>query len=216
MNTDILAVYTDEAPPMIAEFSDAIWRRAHIHHLAGDWRGDPAPSQLDTEARILWTDEYIFIGFTCAYTELDADSDDEVDVSEERPALWDRDVCEAFIRSPIEPAETNYLEFEVAPTGQWCDLKIDRARMTHDWQWRSRMQTAAAIDEERKQWCALMAIPFDCFGTGPQAGEIWAGNLFRVSRLGGERRYLAYSPTLTERPNYHVPGRFVRWRFSRK
>lgn len=211
---DIIAVYTAEAPPIAADFSTAVWQSAVVHKLPADWRGGPAPAELDTETRILWTNSDLYIGFNCAYTELDADADDDVDVSVERYALWERDVCEAFIRSPAEPAATSYLEFEVAPTAQWCDLRIDRVRSRNDWQWQSGMKTAAAIDRPAGRWRALMAIPFACFGTRPEAGEDWMGNLFRISRVEGRRCYLAWSPTYTDLPNFHVPERFVRWRFS--
>lgn len=211
---NIVALYTAEAPPIAADFSRSVWQSAVAHKLQTDWRGRPAPAELDTEIRILWTNTDLYIGFTCAYTELDADADNEIDVSVERYALWERDVCEAFIRSPAEPAATSYLEFEVAPTAQWCDLRIDRARLHHDWEWRSGMKTAAAIDRRGSRWHALMAIPFACLGARPEVGQNWMGNLFRISRIEGERRYLAWSPTYTDRPNFHVPERFVRWRFS--
>jgi hypothetical protein len=58
-----------------------------------------------------------------------------------------------------------------------------------------------------------MAIPFDAFGTRPQVGEVWRANLFRIGRYHGQRQYLAFSPTLTEIPNFHVPEKFVDLRF---
>ena len=58
-----------------------------------------------------------------------------------------------------------------------------------------------------------MAIPFDAFGCKPQPGDVWHANLFRVSRLGGERQYLALAPTFTEKPNFHVAEAFVKLRF---
>jgi hypothetical protein len=160
---------------------------------------------LRTNARILWNSDEIFFGFECEYTEIDADQD--FDLNEERHALWDRDVCEAFIRSPLERQERVYKEFEVAPTGQWCDLLVDRLSLTHDWKWRSGMRTASRIDE--KIWRAVMAIPFAAFGIRPVKGDIWNANLFRISRLDGERQYLAYSPTFTEIPAFHAPEAFV-------
>jgi len=208
---EIIAVHTAQSPPLTLDFDNQIWAPAHLHPLEYDWRGAKAPGELQTVARLLWTDEELFIGFTCSFTELDID--EEFSTSVERHALWDRDVCEAFIRSPLEIAATSYLEFEVAPTGQWCDLRVDRAQMTHDWEWQSGMRTAGKIDDRKKEWRVLMALPFTCFGTAPKAGHEWAANLFRVSRLRGERIYLAYSPTGTERPNYHVPERFVNLRF---
>ena len=59
-----------------------------------------------------------------------------------------------------------------------------------------------------------MAIPFSAFEIAPQVGDEWEANLFRISRLNGVRQFLAYSPTLTEKPNYHVPEKFVKLKFE--
>ena len=160
---------------------------------------------------VLWSQWEIFFGFECGYAELDID--EEFDPNEERHALWDRDVCEAFVRSPVEPHEKHYREFEVAPTGQWCDLIVDRSKMLADWQWRSGMRTASEIIESEKIWRVAMAIPFDAFGCEPRTNDLWHANLFRVSRSGGERQYLALSPTFTEKADYHVAEAFVKLRF---
>jgi hypothetical protein len=58
-----------------------------------------------------------------------------------------------------------------------------------------------------------MAIPFAAFGRQPELGEIWSANLFRISRFYGERQFLAFSPTYTEQPSFHVPERFVNLHF---
>lgn len=212
MNVDeIIAVYC-KAPQLTVHFHNDSWRRAHRLAIDRDWRGDAAPDELRTTAMVLWSELEILFGFECHYSELDID--EEFDLNDERYALWDRDVCEAFIRSPIEPHEKHYREFEVAPTGQWCDLIVDRAQMQSDWRWRSGMRTACAIIDSEKIWRVAMAIPFDAFGCKPQPEDVWRANLFRVSRVNGERRYLALSPTFTETPNYHAPEYFVRLRFS--
>jgi hypothetical protein len=213
MSVKEIAVLFQPAPvPLNTDFSNPCWRRAAPIGITRDWRGEAAPSELWTAARALWTGDALYFGFECGYTELDMD--EEPDLTEERYALWDRDVCEAFVRSPLEPEEKVYKEFEVAPTGQWCDLKVDRTRMEHDWAWQSGMQTAHEIDQAARIWRAVMAIPFDAFGVQPQRGDIWHGNLFRISRFRGERQYLALSPTLTEQPNFHVPERFITLRFA--
>jgi alpha-galactosidase len=202
----ICAVF-DPDPQLTTDFSQAGWCQAPLLAIAREWNGEAAPAELRTTARVLWSPNELLFGFECAYTELDVD--ERFDVQEERHALWDRDVCEAFVRSPREPHVQSYREFEVAPTGQWCDLLVDRARMWSDWQWKSGMRTAAEIAPDARCWRVAMAVPFSAFGGAPAAGEIWHANLFRISRLRGERRYLALSPTFTAAPNYHVAACFV-------
>lgn len=208
---EIIAVFCP-SPQLNVDFHDECWRGAHHLVIDRNWRGEEAPVKLKTTAMVLWNEREIFFGFECGYTELDVD--EEFDVRDERYALWDRDVCEAFVRSPVEPSEKHYREFEVAPTGQWCDLIVDRSRMLADWRWRSGMRTACEINESEKIWRAAMAVPFDAFGCTPQANDLWDANLFRVSRSGGERQYLALSPTFTEKPNFHVADAFVKLRFA--
>ncbi|MFN7926659.1 MAG: carbohydrate-binding family 9-like protein [Blastocatellia bacterium] len=206
---EIIAVFQSSLPLLNLDFAAPHWQAAVVHPIAQTWCGEAAPTALTTTARVLWTPEEIVFGYECAYTELDVDV--EFDVNEERHALWDRDVCEAFIRSPLESDHRIYKEFEVAPTGQWVDLQINRIDLTHEWRWQSGMKTAAQIGAEK--WRAAMVIPFSAFGIAPKLGDVWAANLFRVSRWHGERQFLAYAPTFTEKPSYHVPERFVALRF---
>lgn len=207
---EIIAVFCPSAR-LTVDFYDDCWRKARRMAIDRNWRGEEAPAELETTAMVLWSEREIFFGFECGYTELDID--EEFDAQAERYALWDRDVCEAFVRSPAEPSEKHYREFEVAPTGQWCDLIIDRSRALADWRWRSGMRTASEIIRPEKVWRVVMAIPFDAFGCEPGANDMWRANLFRVSRSGGERQYLAFSPTFAEKPNFHVPEAFVTLRF---
>ncbi len=199
------------SPALTTDFSRDCWQRAEPLTISRNWQGNAAPPELHTTARVVWNETEILFGFECGYTELNVD--EVFDVNEERHALWDRDVCEAFIRSPLEPHEKYYREFEVAPTGQWCDLLVDRSLMWSDWEWKSGMRTVSEIIEAEKVWRVAMAIPFSAFGCTPKPGDVWHGNLFRISRLWGERQYLTYSPTFTEKPNFHVAENFVPLRF---
>lgn len=211
MTEALIAAHTIAEPTLEAGFESALWAGARPIIIDRIWQGDAAPPELQTTARLLWTDDELIVGFQCLFTELDID--DDYDLTVERHGLWDRDVCEIFVRSPNEPATTTYKEFEVAPTGQWCDLKIDRLTRVHDWEWKSGMRTATGIDREGLIWRATMALPFAAFGERPSVGDEWCGNLFRVSRFRGERVYLAYSPNNSERPNFHVPESFVKIEF---
>ncbi len=208
----VTAHFESDPPPLTADLTVRAWQAAAAFPIDRTWRGDPAPLGLETTARVLWTAEHLWFAYECRFAELDMDSD--YDTTTERVALWDRDVCEAFVRSAVEPRPDSYKEFEVAPTGQWCDLVIHRPRVEVDWRWQSGMETAAEIDLASGVWRAVMRIPFAAFGATPQAGDRWQVNLFRISRVRGERHYLAYAPTGTDTPDFHRPECFVPLQFS--
>ena len=207
----LVARFAGIAPPLTADFTARVWRDASPVSVNLLWNGAPAPAELSTTAVLLWTATDLWVGFTCGYTELDIDA--ETDPTNERHGLWERDVCEMFVRSPREPHAASYKEFEVAPTAQWCDLAIRQPRVDVDLEWQSGMRTAAAIEPATVTWRAVMVLPFSAFGVTPRAGDRWHANLFRIARMAGERRYLAYAPTGTAVPDFHVPDRFVALNF---
>lgn len=208
----ITARFQSEPPPLAADLTHPAWQRAAAYPIDRSWRGDKAPPGLDTTARLLWTASHLWCAFDCRYIELDADT--EFDPTVERHALWERDVCEAFVRSPNEPHRDSYKEFEVAPTGQWCDLAIHRPRVDVDIEWQSGMETAALVEPDDARFRVVMRIPFAAFGTAPEVGDRWHANLFRIARVDGTRQYLAFAATGTPVPDFHVPERFVELVFA--
>lgn len=202
----LIAPFRD-APPPVAALDAPAWHDVPASAIAQTWRGDPAPAGLGTTAQLLWTRDALWIRFTCVYTELDIDS--SFDASVERHGLWERDVCEVFLQSPHEPTPASYKEFEVAPTGQWFDAAIGTPRVDVDWTWNGGLQTGAAIDATAGSWRAVMRVPFDALGGPPRGAETWRANLFRIGRVGGVRHFLAYAPTGTPAPDFHVPAAFV-------
>jgi alpha-galactosidase len=133
-------------------------------------------------------------------------------LAEKTLGLWERDVCEIF----IAPGEVErYFEFEAAPTGEWIDLEIrwkPEARET-DWQYRSGMTAAARMEEERIM--VAMCVPWQAFGLEmPRAEELWRANLFRCVGEGPDRGYLAWQPTRTPQPDFHLPQAFGWLRFE--
>jgi hypothetical protein len=77
----------------------------------------------------------------------------------------------------------------------------------------SGMLSAPRIEEGRV--VTAIRIPWAAFGKRPAAGDVWLGNLFRCVGRDPDRGYLAWSPTFTERPNFHVPERFGEFEFVR-
>jgi hypothetical protein len=121
--------------------------------------------------------------------------------------LWDRDVCELFV-APNADAPERYFEFEVAPTGEWVDLGIHwraEGRET-DWQYHSGATFAARTEKDAVT--LTMRIPWAALGGAPRAGARWRANLFRCVGKDPTRGYIAWQPTLTAEPSFHVPQRF--------
>lgn len=161
---------------------------------------------------MLWTDEHLCVRF-------DANQDEPLVMSEE-PArdakslgLWDRDVVEIFI-APERGEPRRYYEFEAAPNGEWVDLAIDltSGERATDTLYRSGMETAARIREGAVT--TTIKVPWAAFGKRPAAGDIWLGNLLRCVGRDPDRGYLAWSPTLSAVPNFHVPERFGEFEFA--
>jgi Carbohydrate-binding family 9 len=127
--------------------------------------------------------------------------------------LWDRDVCEIFL-APDPSNSSRYFEFEAAPSGEWVDLGITftaSGRET-DWDFASGFTTAARVENE--QLFVGMRIPWSDVLPKPQSGEVWRANLFRCVGPESPDRYLAWRPTKTPEPNFHVPEAFGSLRFE--
>jgi hypothetical protein len=120
--------------------------------------------------------------------------------------LWERDVCELFV-APDRVEPRRYVELEIAPTGEWLDLRLDwRDDEPRDWEYHSGMAPAAQIEKDRVN--LAMRVPWNAFDGRPRSGDVWLGNLFRQVGAGGSRGYLAWSPTYTPEPQFHVPEKF--------
>jgi len=137
---------------------------------------------------------------------------DAPDTSQKTLGLWNRDVCELFITHDANQPD-RYFEFEVAPTGEWVDLVISNAtgdRVT-DVEYASGITVAASIQPDRV--IMVMKIPWTAFERRPKVGDVWLGNIFRCVGSGETRGYLAWRPTKTDRPNFHVPEVFGEFLF---
>jgi alpha-galactosidase len=189
-----------------ADLNHADWGCAKAIPLTRYWSGNPAPAGRHAEARIRWSAKSLCIRFVCRQTEpLNVSSNPQTETKTR--GLWDRDVCEAFL-APDPEQPTRYFEFEAAPTGEWIDLAVHLKpglRET-DWDFDSGMTTTARISDD--QIIIAIRIPWGNRIRKPQRGERWRVNLFRCVGSSKDRGYLAWQPTHTEQPNFHVPEAF--------
>ncbi len=68
------------------------------------------------------------------------------------------------------------------------------------------MSTAANVENDRVT--IAMRIPWNHWIHEPQKGEHWRVNLFRCVGKDPNRGYLAWQPTRTPQPNFHLPQVF--------
>jgi hypothetical protein len=196
----------------IAGFDSRNWRRAKAVEIQTYWSGEMAPTTRSFSARLLWSDTALYVRFDAEQHERLVVSE-KPDLTRKVKGLWDRDVCEIFI-APDHTNPNKYFEFEVAPTGEWIDLDIEVTpvkRLTA-WDYTSGMEAAARV--RKKDVVEVIKIPFKALGRSPRVGEIWRGNLFRCIGAGRTRGYLAWRPTHTKEPGFHVPSAFGEFEFK--
>lgn len=180
----------------------ASWERALPLRFNADWQGTNADPERQTEVRLLWTPEILFLRFQARYRTITVFGDAEA--NGRRDQLWDRDVAEAFLQPECSQLR-RYKEFEVSPNGFWIDLDIAPGEK-HDL--KSGLRRRVVLNEGQKIWTAELAIPMSCLVTkfDPAAG--WRANFYRVEGTKEPRFYSAWRPTGTKIPNFHVPEAF--------
>ncbi len=190
----------------VKDLQSVEWNNAQPIKIDHYWSGEAAAPGRHAEARILWTKTAMLVRYVCQQAEPLVISNNP-QTEKKTMNLWDRDVCEIFI-APDPHVVERYFEFEVAPTGEWLDVAIDLTSGTResDWQFNSRMTTAAKVEKERVTMA--MRIPWNHWIHEPQKGERWRVNLFRCVGKDPNRGYLSWQPTHTAEPLFHVPQAF--------
>lgn len=197
---------------VVSQFDDSEWARAHPVAITRYWSGSEAPTSRHAEARLIWTKEALYVRYVCNQAE-PLIVNPTPQTSKKTLGLWNRDVCEIFL-APDPNTPERYLEFEAAPTGEWVDLAIHVTpeKRETDWEFNSGMTAAAQVAKNRVT--IAMRLPWDHWIHKPQKGERWRANLFRCVGDGPTRGYLAWQPTHTPEPAFHVPQAFGWLKFN--
>ncbi len=185
------------------------WERANPIRFSHDWQGRNEDPQRQTEVRLLWSEQELYLRFCCRYRSLDVYSD--CDAYGRRDFLWERDVAEVFLQ-PDRFGEKYYKEFEVSPNGQWLDLDITPEGLQHI---SSGMRSLVKLDESKQEWVAELAIPMTALTSGFNPAQSWRVNFFRCEGVAPNRFYSSWQSTCTPEPQFHVPEKFGTLRFQR-
>jgi hypothetical protein len=209
---DLVEVSYAPADLRAADLDHPAWDEARPVRLTRYWSGEEAPAGRHAEARLLWSREALAVRFVCCQTEPLVVSPDP-QTMRKTLGLWERDVCELFVVPDAREPE-RYLELEAAPTGEWVDLMVRQLpdERETDWEFRSGMTVAARVSAGTVT--IAMRVPFAGLGRTPRAGDRWRANLFRCVGSDPDRGYLAWRPTYTDEPGFHVPEAFGWIRFN--
>ncbi len=208
----IIKAHQLESDLAVTDFANANWSSAQAVPLTRYWSGEEAPRERHAEARILWSKTALYVRYACRQAE-PLIINDEPQTDKKTMGLWNRDVCEIYL-APDPANVERYFELEAAPTGEWLDVAIHWTpeKRESDWEFNSHMTTAAKI--EKDSVTIAMRVPWSRWIPEPQSGEQWRVNLFRCVGKDPNRGYLAWQPTRTPQPGFHVPSAFGWLRFA--
>jgi hypothetical protein len=184
------------------------WQSAKRVLFNTDWQGKNSDPRRQTEVRLLWTPEFLYLKFVARYCRITIF--DDAGSNGRRDKLWDRDVAEVFLQ-PDPTRLRRYKEFEVSPNGFWIDLEISNGRLQH---LQSGLQRRVNINQAKKTWIAELAIPINSLTQHFSPASLWRANFFRVEGPAEPRFYSSWQPTQTTQPNFHVPERFGLLKFE--
>jgi predicted TIM-barrel fold metal-dependent hydrolase len=201
----IVAQYTKDTLTLDGKLDEPAWKNASVVLVESAIETGAIVPQLSTTVRTLWSDNDLYIAFEAPYTKLTT-FEPPLPEGQERysdhSGLWDRDVVEMFIGSNLNKI-TQYMEFQVAPTGEKLDLKLDLP--DKDFPWSSGFKAAVHVDPVAKKWTTEIRIPLAALAQEkPVHGTRWRINFYRHDIAG--KAFLCWNPTLT--PSAHTPERF--------
>ena len=100
---------------------------------------------------------------------------------------------------PKEPETVEFAYFNVT---------IDRkTHMPMKMEYFDKENKLYRVIESKKIWLGALRIPLASLGPR-EPGARWRWNVYRIEGEAPNRTYMAWRPTGTERPSFHVPGAF--------
>jgi len=182
------------------------WEAAAPIRFEHDWQGQNPDPQRQTEVRVLWSKEWLYLKFRASYRDLYIFTNR----NQRQPQLWNRDVAEVFLQAPEESGH-HYTELEISPNGNWLDLKIaDKQTLDLNASLKSRVH----VDAKQNAWTAELAVPIASLTAHFDPTVTWRVNFFRVEGPEPNRFYSSWQPTNTPQPNFHVPQVFATLKFD--
>ena len=187
------------------------------------WESASAPASLQflwesqtgakqkTSVRILWDDQYLYVGYDCEDADITAQFQNRDD-----PTYRD-DAVEIFVNP--RPSQTGlYFGFEMNARAVLYDyIMYESSNLAKQYdatgvKLASFLRgTLNARGDNDQGWSLEVAIPwsnFEALSRAPTAGAVWKANLNRLDGVEPARRMSIWSDPLQSAPRPHVPARF--------
>ena len=211
-------------PPVIdGKLNDAAWKKASWTDDFVDIEGDAKPKpRFRTRAKILWDDEYLYVGAELEEPEIRAT------LTEHDSVIFHDNDFELFLKPPT--GQPGYFEFEINALNTSWDLYLNKpysegGKADNSWNIPG-LKTAVALEgtlnnpsDKDKDWTVEIAIPWAAFSSRlpvqrPVAGTEWRVNFSRVEWKAGQKREDNWVWSPQGVINMHVPDKwgYVRFR----
>jgi hypothetical protein len=208
--------------------SEASWAGALSTTVLTLWNGSPAPASLQTSAKMVWDDQYLFIGFNAQ------DPDVYATFAGRDRNLWEQDNFEVFV---TVPGTTGYVEVEGSPAEAIWDGLFTAALQGPQGSYNlAKLQVAARVNgtlnksaDQDIGFTGEIRLPFSDIYQGVPGGHPTNGTQLRLNlnRINwntpvtqggkgatGSDTYHAWSPVSGASPAFHQPGKFGTVTFS--
>jgi uncharacterized protein (DUF362 family) len=181
---------------------DGAWSGATAVSFDTDWSG--AKTGTTTRVRAAWSKSALYLLWELEGAGIAVDASRPVKT--EREKLYEEDCVELFF-TPDPAQRSKYLEVEVGPLGHFFDLAVDRKTNKSDIAWSSQPEIATKVDRDRHRATIEAAFRAPEIVHALESGKRLPFALYRMEGKS-PRLYLAWSPTRTPKPNFHVPEAF--------
>jgi uncharacterized protein (DUF362 family) len=196
------ARHVEEGALAIDGVREDAWDGAAPAVFDTDWSG--AATKTTTRVRVAWSKSALTMLWELEGAGLAVDESRPVKTERER--LYEEDCVEMFF-TPDPADRARYYEVEVGPLGHFFDLAVDRRTKKSDVAWSSQAEIASRVDREKHRATIEVALRSPDIVGALAKGKRLPFALYRMEGKG-KRLYLAWSPTGTSKPNFHVPEAF--------
>ncbi len=200
--------WTPAPPALDGRLDEAPWQVPGV--ALQQVMGGSVAEDRQTTVRLAWDEEALYVAFEALDPEISerfAERDDPI---------YEHEAVELFLMPRRDgPYEGPYFELQASPGGVRFDASFVGPRRGMDRSFDPPFEVGTTIHGSLdgkpgdQKWISEWRIPWSSLegGPGPEAGEIWRANLFRIDRSRGRPDdYQAWSPPLAG--DFHRTKRF--------